>query len=129
MTLQARRPNTAGFTLLEILLAFGILLLGMLPILGLLASAMRTSKTSTDIVNASVLGSSVLADLKAQGDWSALPVEDEVHPTYPDYKYTLRVIHVSDTAAAAHVEVVISWNSPMGMEILRMRSVVLQREP
>ncbi len=65
-----RRDRAAGFTLLEILIALGILAIGLTAVLGLLASAVATGKRAQNRVDAANLAESIVADIENDLDLS-----------------------------------------------------------
>ena len=62
--MQVRDPERAGFTLIEVVLAMSILLIGMTTILGLLSFGAALSKTAEQRTGAAMVIESIVADLE-----------------------------------------------------------------
>jgi prepilin-type N-terminal cleavage/methylation domain-containing protein len=69
-----------GFTLVEILIALGVLAFGLVAVLGLMAAATTTHKKAVDRVNAALLADSIMADIDSAltvgFDETKLPVRE-----------------------------------------------------
>lgn len=91
------RRRARGMTLLEVLIAGGILVFGMVGVLALFNAAARTHKRAVDETHAVQLGASVMADLRALFEKGVLPsgtppgVPQE-SPDFPDYKYAVQIV-------------------------------------
>lgn len=91
------RRNARGMTLLEVLIAGGILVFGMVGVLALFNAAARTHKRAVDETHAVQLGASVMSDLRALFEKGVLPngtppgVPQE-NADFPGYKYAVQII-------------------------------------
>lgn len=63
--------DAGGFSLVEVTMAMGIFIFGLVAILGLFPTALQTSRASLDLFTAAQLSRAVVADLE-RGEFSAL---------------------------------------------------------
>ena len=75
-----------GMTLLEVLIASAILVFGMVGILAMFNAAARTHSRAIRETNASMVGTSVMAELR--GLFARGIVPDEIKPTKKNWKLT-----------------------------------------
>jgi prepilin-type N-terminal cleavage/methylation domain-containing protein len=107
---------SGGFTLMEMLVALGILTVGMVSILGLFAFALGIHKEAVDRIHASSaaerIAGELFADLKTQWSEEGLPLssllEAEV-PDHPGYTYKVDFIDVDEAGREAIAKITISW--------------------
>lgn len=107
MKLRRRRtePRTAGFTIVEIVVAMGILLIGMSAILGLLTFGATMTRAAAMRGSASTSVEALVADLEETlfpitrdpqtGDWSVgepPQIEERAVPGYPGLSYSAKAV-------------------------------------
>ncbi|MCX7803622.1 MAG: hypothetical protein N3A38_00395 [Planctomycetota bacterium] len=92
-------------TLVEVLVALGILVVGMIGVLSLVTAAVRAQKRAVDEASAAELAETVMADLRAKFETGSLPLggmgaAEISHPHYPGYRYTVRLIPTDENRPA-----------------------------
>lgn len=115
---QAPGARNAGFTLIEVLVALGVLSLGIASAIALFAAATASHKRAIHRTNAVAIGEQALADLETAlatgGDPYQLmeaPPFASLQRDYPGYEVTVRFlvgIEVDDTILA---EVTVTWSA------------------
>jgi type II secretory pathway pseudopilin PulG len=97
---RARPPVRAarGMTLIEVMIATGILVFGMVAILAIILTAQRSHQRAVHETNAVLVANSVLSELRAMMDKGNLPEtyppdkpfeQLPQHRDYPDYRYAV----------------------------------------
>ena len=97
---RARPPVRAGrgMTLIEVMIATGILVFGMVAILAIILTAQRSHQRAVNETNAVLVANSVLSELRAAMDKGRLPEayspdkpfeQLPQHRDYPDYRYAV----------------------------------------
>ena len=94
--------SSCGMTLVEVLIALGIFIVGMVGVLSLVTAAMRAQKRAVAEANAAELAETVMAELRAKFETGRVPLggagaRDISHPDYPDYRYSVRLVPLEDT--------------------------------
>ena len=127
----ARTESTAGFTMVEVLVALAILVFGMTAVLGLLTFGAALSRTALLRTSAAAASHAVVADLeetlfpeaKAKdastialdpGESEAGPPVDVLErplPGMPDVVYSARATQNPDRPDEYKVEIEMSWRS------------------
>lgn len=137
--MNERAPGASGgFTLVEILIALGIMAVGITAVIGVFVMATATHKRAVDETTAALIAQTALADLRgrltasfdaaalepagmaavAPGAESATPPvlyfrKNAADPSYPGYRYDvlLTPVDAQDPALADafHAEVVVRW--------------------
>jgi len=114
-------PRRAGFTLIEVVLAMGVLMIGMTAILGLLSFGAALSRTSSLRGGAANSIEAVVADLEetlfpllvdADGDEVVGEPRDVVKrelPGYPGLTYSTRSTPNPDNPLEYRVDVEVEW--------------------
>jgi type II secretory pathway pseudopilin PulG len=87
-----------GMTLIEVMMATGILVFGMVAILAIILTAQRSHQRAVNETNAVLVANSVLSELRAIMDKGRLPEtyspdkpfeQLPQHRDYPDYRYAV----------------------------------------
>ena len=135
----ARRGRRAGFTLVEVVLAMFVLLIGMTSILGLLSFGAALARTAALRAGAANSIEAVLADLEetlfplevdADGVERAgepLPIEGRAMPGYPGLVYSARATPNPENELEYRVDVEVTW-ALSGTTRRREFTTVLLRE-
>jgi len=98
MSLAAYRSRSQrGMTLIEIMVAFGILVVGLVSIFAMLNAAMRSHKRAMNETEAAIVAESVLADLRAEFQRGRIVRSDgkglfDTSPDFPDYAVRKTII-------------------------------------
>jgi len=118
----------AGFTLVEILVAFVIFIIGILPLMGLLAGATRNHAASVHEVRTSLLARLIMDEIQAAGQTKDYTdSEERAHKDYPQYRYDLKFYPLNKNKDAVVVEIAIYHKLAKNKVLQRIRSVVRQK--
>lgn len=128
------RTRRAGFTIIEVLVAMGILLFGMTAILGLLTFGAAVSRTALLRTQTASLSEAVIADLEESlfpvenGEAGApVAIERRPLPGQPDVLYSAVATQNPDEPLEYRVDVEFTWESG-GVRRERRFSTILLRE-
>lgn len=108
-------PSRRGFTLVELVVAFLILTIGVVAILELVSQSALNARYAKDRTTAVTLAQQKLEELMAQPDLAAGEMEGDFGDAYPQFRWRAQVKEVSDTAlsemgiALRHITVVVEW--------------------
>ncbi|HRT96371.1 MAG TPA: hypothetical protein P5532_18255 [Planctomycetota bacterium] len=118
---SALRPR-GGFTIIEILLAIGILAISITSVLFLFAMGMRSHKRALDRSRAALLAEAVAnqlqaglkqyADPKDPRDPTVAPPSDATHPDFPGFTYTATFAPLYGGTSYYRVTLLIRWGDP-----------------
>ena len=130
----ATRRARGGFTIVEVIAAMFILLVGMTSILGLLSFGASLSRTAHLRTNAAAAAESVLADLQetffpmVNGE-AGEPKKIERRELFgvPDVVYSATPVQNPDRPLEYRVDIEMSWKSA-GVELEKSFSTILLRE-
>lgn len=137
-TLSKSRAR-AGFTILEVLLALGILLFGMAAILGLLTLGAALTKSAEQRTQAASAAEAVIADLQESffplvpgpdgtlEPGEPLPVKEKLLPGSDGVVYSASAVQNPQRADEYRVDVTLSWSSS-GVRRERRITTLLVRE-
>lgn len=102
------RTAAPGMTLLEVLIASAILVFGMVGILAMFNGAAKTHKRAIDETTASMVGTSVMSELRGLFARGIVPQETKKptkkgwkidhlpeHRDYPGYHYAVRIVDLN----------------------------------
>ena len=121
--------NRSGFTILEVLLAIGILALSITAVLFLFAMGMRSHRRALDRTRAAALAETVVSQLQTQlatlpphdtdGSSLRLKVGDAnpsdynlTHPDFPGYYYNATLTPVPPAGKYYRLVLTIRWGDP-----------------
>jgi len=117
----------AGFTLIEILLAIGILAIGITAVLFLFAMGARSHQRAMDRTRAALLADTVVNQIKADladklpdrytedKDGKIAPIRGAVHADFPEFRYSVRFDKLySSTRDFYKIKLVIRWDTSTG---------------
>ena len=116
--LSCRSRGAAAFTLVEVLVAIGVLAIGAVAAMSLFAAAAATHKRAVDRVNSAYLAEHVVAltevRLKGDADLADLEVQGGKVEEYPGYEYDVTLEDLEGDGGyglEVLVEVTIRWNT------------------
>lgn len=136
-----RRSRGAGFTLIEVVLAMGVLMLGMSAILGMLSFGAALSRTAALRGGASRAIDALVADLEetlfplvldANGDEVAgepRDVERREVPGHPGLVYSTRSTPNPENPLEYRVEIDLSWETGGTTRSKRFTTLLLREVP
>jgi type II secretory pathway pseudopilin PulG len=134
-----------GMTLLEVMIATGILVFGMVAILAIILTAQRSHQRAVHETNAVQVANSILSELRAQMDRGQLPEAYSPdrpfeqlprHRDYPDYRYavTLKKLEPQRRNPKApplgeeyYVEVKVFWSQRGEAQLATFQTVMFLR--
>ena len=144
------RERQSGFTLLEILIALGVLAVGITAVLGLLAAAISSGKRAQDQLNSALLAESIIADVEHDLDLSfdhseldsldsgdsdpfrtRVLVAEQESSTYPGYRFRALITPLSgpqDMPDEFLLEVRVGWSERGQWREITYPAVVLRHE-
>jgi len=104
------RCGRAGFTLIEILLAIGILALGITSVLFLFTMGGRAHRRSIDRTRAALLAETVVNHFRANFP-QQLTDQDQSHADFPEFRYDYTFTPLYAGSRYYRVDVVVRWGS------------------
>lgn len=143
LPLVRRRPGR-GMTLVEVLIASAILVFGMAGVLSILAAAQRTHQRARDETLATLVGTSVLAELRSEFARGRVPREigDRSAEEWPDetrFRYAVKLVNQTrrkpppglnfPVGEEYYVEVKVFWSDARDEKLAVFRSVMFLRPP
>jgi type II secretory pathway pseudopilin PulG len=106
------KMNENGFTLIELVITAGILVIGLVGMAVLMISSMNINKTSRQMAVATTLAHSKMETIRqiAYLGLGERAIEDyNTIPDYPSFKRVVAVSPLSDGTDAKSVTVTVSW--------------------
>ena len=133
--LRRRRPSRAGFTLLEVMCAMGILVVGMTMVLSLFTFGAAMSRSAKLRASASTAVEAVMADLESNffplADDGTVgepqPIVDRPVPSAPGVVYSAKARPNPDDPDEYRVDVDLRW-STSGVQRTRSFTTILLRQ-
>ena len=109
--LRACAQAASGFTLIEILLAIGILALGITAVLFLFTMGARAHKRAIDRTQAALLAETVanLWQERLTADAAPVDVPKATHPDFPGFYYSVAFTQLPENAHYYQVSIVVRW--------------------
>jgi len=107
--------NRGGFTILEVLLAIGILALSITAVLFLFTMGTRSHKRALDRTRAAILAETVASELQARlgPTYDATqPITNATHPDFPGFLYDVTFTPLYGGTSYYKVSVVVHWGDP-----------------
>ncbi len=119
-----------GFTLVEVLVAVGIFMLGMLGILALYGSAARSGRLAADETNAALLAQTVVAELRSQvnAGHKITAVIERSHDDFPRYKYSVEAVELDEGSGEYYVRIEIFWQRKSKVRAEKFNTIVMKKE-
>ena len=108
------RRTERGFTLIAILVAIGLLALGITAVLFLFAMGARSHRRATLRTQAALLAEAVVNRLQAEFPQAAEPqaITNATDPDFPGFTYDVSFSPLDDNAQYYKVTVVVRWGEP-----------------
>jgi prepilin-type N-terminal cleavage/methylation domain-containing protein len=107
----------AGFTLLEIMVALGVMAVGISSVFALFAAATALHNRAVDEMNAALMADTVFGNIEARLFTAMTPVPAFINgsvTSFPKHRYAVRLVPVDNTdwniANEFFVECQITWN-------------------
>lgn len=127
----SRRQKNTGFTLVEVLVAMGVLMIGLTSALALIAAAASTHKKSIDQTNAAFIAEAVVASVEQRlhnvNKLDELMAADQQIAGYPLYRYSVFVHPLNQDQSEVLVAVSVYWDSG-GRKLAKTYQTILLRE-
>ncbi len=105
-----------GFTLVELVVAFLILVIGVTAILELVSQSALNARYAKDRTTATVLAQQKLEELLAQPDLAPGEMEGDFGDAYPQFRWRAQISEVGDSATSTesgtgllHIVVTVEW--------------------
>lgn len=109
-------PLREGFTLVELVVAFLILVIGVTAILELVSQSALNAKYAKDRTTATVLAQQKLEELLAQPDLAPGEIEGDFGDAYPQFRWRAQITEVGNGAVSTesemsllHIVVSVEW--------------------
>jgi prepilin-type N-terminal cleavage/methylation domain-containing protein len=133
---QSATCNRRGFTLIEVLIAIGILAIGISAVLFLFAMGARSHKQALDRTRAALLADAVVNGLQAEfpsfsDPTKPQPITKATRPDFPGYHYNVTFTPLYGQTNYYKVSVVVAWgdpNAPPDPRASETYDTVLQRK-
>jgi uncharacterized protein (TIGR02598 family) len=101
--------NAKGFTLIEIVISLGILLIGILAVLALFPVGFDSASRSADLTKATIFAQNQMEEIKRIG-YPVSAVSSATAFSDPRFNYVVAVSTASLPANCQQVTVTVSWN-------------------
>lgn len=141
-----RAPHSrAGFTIIEVIVALGILLFGMTAVIGMLTFGAALSRTALLRTSAAASTQAVVADLEetlfpmipastagsaaASDAGPPIEIEDRPLPGMPDVTYSARAQPNPERPLEYRVDVEMSWSSAGVRRAMSFRTILVREVP
>lgn len=147
--------RAGGFSLLEVIVALGIVTVGITAVLALFAAGVDVHKRAVDQINGSLAAQSIAAELEAkytvaridawrremskkrkrvsESDYLAdIPAKDDKYPEvpgFPGYVYGVKFTRLDPEGNAVLAEISILWSKGGGRAITEVFQTVLLKRP
>lgn len=125
-----RQSASGGFTLVEILVALFVMLIGLSSAFALFAAATAMHKRALDQSTAAILADSIFSEVESKltvgVEINKLARTGDTFPEFKGYSYDLELIPVDDNEDEIFVKVTIRWRK-QGRERNQVFSTILIR--
>lgn len=137
-----RRASTRGMTLIEIMVAFAILVVGLVSIFAMLNAALRSHKRAMNETEAAIVAESVLADLRSEFQRGRIVRSDgkgifEQSTDFPEYAVRKTIVPLEPTRKGVagaggdrefFVRVEVRWSSQGDNKSVNVDSILFCNE-
>jgi type II secretory pathway pseudopilin PulG len=124
---EQRTPNNkvSAFTLVEVLLALAVIVIGLVPLLHLLIVSVLTVSSADCLSEATMIGNAKMAEVVGAGypdlDTDRGSIESENNNTVFDWQVTVTDAHIdgledTDLTGLRKVNVAVTWNEGIGQK-------------
>ena len=119
-----------GFTLVEVLVAVCIFMLGILGVIALFGSAAKSGRQAADETNAALLAQTVVAELRSQvnAGHKITAVIERSHDDFPGYKYSVEAVELDDGDREYYVEIDIFWKRRSRVRSEKFKTIIIRKE-
>ncbi|GBC97599.1 hypothetical protein HRbin17_00087 [bacterium HR17] len=132
-----RTNPSAGFTLVELVVAFVILSIGIVAILELVGQSARNARLARNRTQAAMLAQQKMEELLAQPDLQPGNLEGDFGDRYPQFRWSAQVQALPTDSAVTpapllQVSVVVEWregNQPQSVQLDTLQSPVALTVP
>jgi len=103
-----------GFTIIEVLLAIGILAVSITAVLFLFAMGMRSHRRALDRSRAALLAETVANHLQTSfgPNYQPNPVTNETRPDFPGFQYNVTFAPLYGGTSYYRVSILVHWGDP-----------------
>ncbi len=124
--MDGKRPATAGFTLLEIMIALAIVAIALIALLGLLQRSITANDLAQRVTRATLLAQEQLALIEAG---LVTITEEEQSFAAPDADYRWRVeVSPAPVSGIQQIELIVAWGDEDRNEAVRLVSFIPEGE-
>ena len=133
-----RHPPRGGFSLIEVVVALGILSLGISSAIALFAAATAAHRKAIHRSHAATLAEWAIADVESAlirgagpDDINGAPPSESIARDFPGYELTVAVAPVAGALGEdeAVIRVEVSWKNRGKAEVLEFSQIVTRRAP
>jgi prepilin-type N-terminal cleavage/methylation domain-containing protein len=127
--LSLRRHKHRGLSLIEVLVALLILVIGVASVFALFGVALRAQQRSVDAVTIARMARTILAELRANpGKFPLSSIKQQHLEGFPKYyTYSISFTPVADMPGLYMAEVVITWQGQGTQASQAFKTLVLRR--
>ncbi|HUT35385.1 MAG TPA: prepilin-type N-terminal cleavage/methylation domain-containing protein [Planctomycetota bacterium] len=113
-SIPLRSRNGAGFTIIEVLLAIGILAVSITAVLFLFAMGMRSHRRALDRTRAAMLAETVVSQVQAdfRPAYPATAIANATHPDFPGFTYDVTFTPLYGGTSFYRASVLVRWGDP-----------------
>jgi prepilin-type N-terminal cleavage/methylation domain-containing protein len=126
-------PRSRGFTLIEVMLAILVILLGLVPLLGLLVKCVHVHSVSDSLTQGTLLAESQLSELLSQSDLTERRYQGrfDLEGSDVEYRWSADVSPLAEPVVASlssiglwHVTLTLTWAESDSDKEVRLDTVV-----
>ena len=133
MTGKSAITGSPGLTLLEIMVALAIMIIGIASVFALFAAATALHKRAVDQTNAALIAQKILSELDcrltAGADIKELQKTGVALPEFPNYTYDLRLTPVDKTQNEFYVDLAVRWKTRGRVREQRFNTICIRSLP
>jgi Tfp pilus assembly protein PilV len=133
MTGKIAITGKSGLTLLEIIVALAIMIIGIASVFALFAAATAIHKRAVDQTNAAIIAQKVLSELDRRlttgVDVTELQKTGAALPEFPNYTYDLRLAPLDKTQDEFYVDLIVCWKTKGRARELKFSTICIRSLP
>ena len=119
------RSTTGGFTLIEVLVAMVLLLIGVVGAIRVASSSTQGEAMARDTVLATALAQSILTETVTNPDLSAGTTNGDFAPENPEFRYEAAVENSAEETGLLMVTVTVYWRNGRSERQVNLATQVL----